>query len=153
MTEEELKKRTLYQVQKLANKLLTEENKKQCLKDFELNFLNPIVNKIDLRAKLLWLSEWLDELAKSIQIVNYSEFNKLSGKINFQLIRLLNNHSDCEANLEIYFDREKEYYIKLNFHNCSCFDWMVDVNFFTEIIDDLFNKTTVYSKTLEGNYW
>lgn len=92
MDEKELKNRTLYQVQKLANKLLTKENKEQCLKDFELKFLNPIVNELDLKAKLLWLSEWLDKLAKSIQIVNYDKFNKLSGKINSQYIRLLNNH-------------------------------------------------------------
>lgn len=153
MTEKELKNRTLYQVQELANKLLTEENKEQCLKDFELKFLNPIVNELDLKAKLLWLSEWLDKLAKSIKIVDYSEFNKLSGKINVQYIRLLNNHSDYEADLEIYFDRDKEYYIDLNFSNCSCFDWMDNVNLFTEIINDLFEKTTVYAKTLEGNYW
>lgn len=55
MTKEELKNRTIHQVQKLLNKLLTEENKKQCLKDFELKFLNPIVNELDLKAKLLWL--------------------------------------------------------------------------------------------------
>lgn len=146
MTEKELKNRTIHQIQKLANKLLTEENKEQCLKDFELKFLNPIVNELDLKAKLLWLSEWLDKLAKSIKIVDYSEFNKLSGKINSQYIRLLNNHSDYEANLEIYFDREKEYYIDLDFSNCSCFDWMDDVNLFTEIINDLFEKTTVYAK-------
>lgn len=53
MTKEELKNRTIHQVQKLLNKLLTEENKKQCLKDFELKFLNPIVNELDLKAKLL----------------------------------------------------------------------------------------------------
>lgn len=147
MNEKELKNRTIHQIQKLANKLLTEENKEQCLKDFELKFLNPIVNELDLKAKLLWLSEWLDKLAKSIKIVDYSEFNKLSGKINTQYIRLLNNHSDYEAKLEIYFDREKEYYIDLDFSNCSCFDWMDDVNLFTEIINDLFEKTTVYAKS------
>lgn len=63
------------------------------------------------------------------------------------------NTLDYEADLEIYFDRDKEYYIDLNFSNCSCFDWMDNVNLFTEIINDLFEKTTVYSKTLEGNYW
>lgn len=110
------------QIQKKFKQL----SKEKCLKDFEDNFKDKIVNDYDLWTKLDWLANWVKLKTKlgNLQFANTNIYGW-----DKSIVLLIKKEEESILFLDI----------DLSYVYCkSCYDWETETTSFKEFINDFF---------------